>query len=264
MLTIGEFSRLSHVSARMLRHYDALGLLRPACVGENGYRYYSAQQLPTLVQIEKLKRYGFTLNEIGALLVFSEEALSRQILDKMLQTRAELERLRKTLCHMEADLNTMKGKNMTTAKYEAVIVEEPEVKVFGIRRKINISGFDALFTELFAKMETHGYRPVGYLQMLYHDKEFSYANMDVEAQMTVTQDGADIAVFPGGAFVRVIHKGPYEIIHYAYEALTLWMAEHIEYKICGPAVERYLVEKSMTTDPDKYETAVMFRIAKAV
>lgn len=40
MLTIGEFSRLSHVSPRMLRHYDALGLLRPETVGDNGYRYF--------------------------------------------------------------------------------------------------------------------------------------------------------------------------------------------------------------------------------
>jgi len=36
MLTIGDFSRLSRVTPRMLRHYDALGLLRPETVGENG------------------------------------------------------------------------------------------------------------------------------------------------------------------------------------------------------------------------------------
>ena len=56
MLTIGEFSRLSHVSARMLRYYDAMGLLRPDRVGENGYRYYSESQLMDLVRIERLKK----------------------------------------------------------------------------------------------------------------------------------------------------------------------------------------------------------------
>ena len=40
MLTIGDFSRLSRITPRMLRHYDALGLLRPEEVGDNGYRYY--------------------------------------------------------------------------------------------------------------------------------------------------------------------------------------------------------------------------------
>ena len=48
MLTIGEFSRLGRVSSRMLRHYDALGLLCPEAVGENGYRYYRQEQLTLL------------------------------------------------------------------------------------------------------------------------------------------------------------------------------------------------------------------------
>ena len=39
MLTIGDFSRLSHVSPRMLRYYDTMGLLCPESIGENGYRY---------------------------------------------------------------------------------------------------------------------------------------------------------------------------------------------------------------------------------
>ena len=44
MYTIGEFSNLAHVSARSLRYYDAMGLLRPAHMGENGYRYYTGGQ----------------------------------------------------------------------------------------------------------------------------------------------------------------------------------------------------------------------------
>ena len=50
MYTIGAFSKLSHVSARMLRHYDAIGLLRPPMDGHR-YRYYDEDQLSTLIQI---------------------------------------------------------------------------------------------------------------------------------------------------------------------------------------------------------------------
>ena len=51
MYTIGAFSKLSHVSARMLRHYDAIGLLRPAHVDpDTAYRYYDEAQLSTLIQ----------------------------------------------------------------------------------------------------------------------------------------------------------------------------------------------------------------------
>lgn len=49
MFNIGEFARLGRVSVRMLRHYDALGLLRPARVDPvTGYRYYEARQLSRL------------------------------------------------------------------------------------------------------------------------------------------------------------------------------------------------------------------------
>ena len=54
MLTIGDFSRLSRITPRMLRHYDALGLLRPEEVGDNGYRYYRQEQLSDLMRIQWL------------------------------------------------------------------------------------------------------------------------------------------------------------------------------------------------------------------
>ena len=55
MLSIGEFSKLAHISTRMLRHYDRIGLLHPSHVGnENGYRYYDHTHLDTLANIETL------------------------------------------------------------------------------------------------------------------------------------------------------------------------------------------------------------------
>ena len=71
MFTIGEFSKLGRISPRMLRYYDAMGLLRPTRIGENGYRYYEAAQLETLAEIETLKdrkvqRFGAkTLGIVG-------------------------------------------------------------------------------------------------------------------------------------------------------------------------------------------------------
>ena len=57
MFTIGEFSKLCCISARMLRHYDSIGLLHPAATGtDNGYRYYHASQAKTLHTIEKFIR----------------------------------------------------------------------------------------------------------------------------------------------------------------------------------------------------------------
>ena len=62
MFSIGEFARHGRVSVRMLRHYDAIGLLRPASVdAATGYRFYQAGQLAELNRIIALKDLGFTL-----------------------------------------------------------------------------------------------------------------------------------------------------------------------------------------------------------
>lgn len=66
MFRIGEFSRSSRVTVKMLRHYGELGLLTLARVDPyTNYRYYSADQLPRLHRIVALKDLGFRLDEIG-------------------------------------------------------------------------------------------------------------------------------------------------------------------------------------------------------
>jgi DNA-binding transcriptional MerR regulator len=60
MLKIGDFSRLSRVSVRMLRYYDDAGLVKPKKIDEfTWYRYYSESQLPAMWKINTLKDMGF-------------------------------------------------------------------------------------------------------------------------------------------------------------------------------------------------------------
>lgn len=69
MFKIGEFSKLSQVSIRMLRHYDKIDLLVPKKTDKfTGYRYYSASQLIVINRIQELKKMGFSLNEIKDIL----------------------------------------------------------------------------------------------------------------------------------------------------------------------------------------------------
>ncbi len=66
MFKIGEFSKLTQVSARMLRYYDETGLLKPAVVDSwTGYRMYSAKQIPVLNKIIYLRDSGFNRAEIA-------------------------------------------------------------------------------------------------------------------------------------------------------------------------------------------------------
>lgn len=69
MLKIGDFSKISRVSIRMLRHYDEIDLLKPIQIDPfTGYRYYSEEQLLVVGRILALKNMGFRLSTIGEIM----------------------------------------------------------------------------------------------------------------------------------------------------------------------------------------------------
>jgi DNA-binding transcriptional MerR regulator len=74
MFKIGEFSKLTQVSIRMLRYYDETGLLKPALIDKfTGYRMYSVEQLPLLHKIIFLRDTGFSGVEIAEVLSHWEQ-----------------------------------------------------------------------------------------------------------------------------------------------------------------------------------------------
>lgn len=261
MLTIGEFSRLCRVSPRMLRHYDALGLLCPEVVGENGYRYYHQEQLSRLLKIQKLQKYGFRLSEVGELLALGEEELLPRLHRRRLDAHYEVCRMQEHLRELEADILRMEGIPMPESKYHVILMPDPEQTVFGIRRVTPVVKFHDLFQELRQELARRGLKQTGAVQMLYHSEEFNYDGADVEVQVVV-EPGPDTTVKPAYAScAAVVHKGPYDGIPDAYEALAAWMAQHPEYRICGPAIDRYLNDPD-TTPPEELETGILFPVER--
>ena len=84
---IGEVSRRSGVSARMLRHYESLGLVRPSGRTGSGYREYSAGDIRRIFHIESLRSLGLSLREIGRALDDPGFTPSALIGDLIRQTR---------------------------------------------------------------------------------------------------------------------------------------------------------------------------------
>ena len=65
LYSIGKLSKIVHISVDTLRHYDAIGLLKPAYIShDTGYRYYSDEQAGDLATILELKAYDFSLKEL--------------------------------------------------------------------------------------------------------------------------------------------------------------------------------------------------------
>ena len=106
MFSIGEFSRLGGVSVRTLRHYDEIGLLRPATVDpDTGYRGYSAAQLGRLNRIMALKELGLSLTQARRLLDgVTLEELNGMLILRRAQLEHELEEHKNYLLGVEARL----------------------------------------------------------------------------------------------------------------------------------------------------------------
>ncbi len=98
--TVNKLGKLSAVSIRTLRFYDEIGLLKPAFVAENGYRYYQEPQLVMLQQILFLRELGFELKQIRTIIEQSDY-------DKVEALQAHKKVLRKNIMRMQSLMKTV-------------------------------------------------------------------------------------------------------------------------------------------------------------
>lgn len=106
MYTIGEFSKIGKVSTKMLRHYNKIGLLLPKKINpENGYRYYTHEQVKDIMMINKLKGYKFSLKEIKQLLVNDDtNTLQNAMKGKLEDIQNELQQYQIVLNQMKDEI----------------------------------------------------------------------------------------------------------------------------------------------------------------
>src|SRR5215469_2875931 len=152
MFSIGEFARHGRVSVRMLRHYDAIGLLRPACVEPaSGYRFYQASQLAELNRVIALKDLGFTLQQVQAILV--EQGSAAELRGMLRLRRAEIQAQIETetarLTRVEARLATIEDEARVPAdgvvikRLAAVRAGELTGTAAGVRAGLHWAGHPA-------------------------------------------------------------------------------------------------------------------------
>ena len=254
MLKIGEFSRLSRVSVRMLRHYDLLGLLKPAQIDSfTSYRYYSAEQLPRLNRILALRDLGFSLEQIAGLL--DEDLPSAQLLGMLRLRRAEIEQQMQAesarLARLEARIREMNNHGSEDGEGRAlgydVVLRQIEPQMVATLREIarDDDRIQAMFEEVETYVAEAGARADKPPLTITYDPDYRETDIDAEVAIPLKR-----AIPPGGeirvrqleripAAACVVHRGDYATIYQAYNALLGWI-ETNGYRIAGPVREVYL------------------------
>jgi DNA-binding transcriptional MerR regulator len=282
MFKIGEFSQLSRVSVRMLRHYDQLGLLKPSHTDSfTNYRYYSADQLPRLNRILALRDLGFSLEQIGNML--DEELPAEQLLGMLKLKRAEIEQQMQNeqlrMARLEARIHQMNGQTEST-KYDVVIREIGPQLVASYREVASDDDrIQYMFEELEAYVMQHNARADRPPMTIYHDPEYRDENIDAEVAvpLKIPIPGTDaisvreLARIPQAACV--VHTGSYAVLYQAYNALLGWI-ESNSYRIKGPIREVYLSYGAdglgfelpptyLVKEPNPFVTELQLEIEKA-
>jgi DNA-binding transcriptional MerR regulator len=128
MFTVKELSKLAGVAPRTLHHYDAIGLLKPSRVSDNGYRYYGEESLLRLQQILFYRELDMPLEDIKKIVGRRDFDLLSALESHKDALKKRVERLNVLLSTVENTINHLKGKKMMSNKslFEGFSEEQQE------------------------------------------------------------------------------------------------------------------------------------------
>lgn len=239
---IGMFAQMNHISVKTLRFYEEQRLLQPAFVDEeNGYRYYTMDQMAILHQIMALKQAGFTLEDIRMLNEGTDEKtfLTKkkiEILSKISELTRQLTIIDRYLSDTEMSLDT-----------PVLIRTIPPVIAATMKKRIE--SYDALFDlmpVMGAEMERLGCECAipEYCFTHYLEPGFKEEQILIETCEAVTEKKEDSELvkfkeFPEIQAACIYHKGSYDDFPRSYAVLLKYIEEN-GYEICGNIRENYI------------------------
>ena len=271
MLKIGDFSKLSRITIRMLRHYDEIGLLIPRQVDEySGYRYYNEEQLAEAGQIQSLKYMGFSLSVIREIMNSLENP---DELERFLTIRKkELEsHLNETAEQLNILDNTMRWlrKDGNVMNYNVTLKTMPERYVASVRQIIPAYNEEGrlwnILCEEMANKKVQEATP-RYGRAIFYDEGYKEQEVDVEIQVAVTGKHEDtehvkFKLDPPVQYASVTYKGGYDQIAKVNEAVASWINAN-GYEFNGKSFCIYHTGPNDTTNPQEWVTEVCHPVKK--
>lgn len=266
MLPIGEFSKIGHVTTKTLRYYDEIGLLKPVWINNaTGYRYYDVQQLKTLLQINRLKGYGFTLEEVAGILTapLDQQLLLSILKQKQNEHKEKIALLRYALKQMEQDVQNLKRGVDIMSYFDkiAVTLAEPNTQhILSIRKKMNVADYGSYMNQLQETLTREKLTALGPPMSIFHDETYNPESYDMEIAIPVKEAVKGTKTLSPGLCATTTLNGPYSQLPEAYAKLKSWM-ETEGYEGSGSPYEVYLTNP-FEVAADENVTAIYMPVKK--
>ncbi|WRS30322.1 MerR family transcriptional regulator [Actinomycetaceae bacterium MB13-C1-2] len=265
---IGEFSRLTRISVRMLRHYQDRSLLEPTWTDPfNGYRYYSADQLRPAQQIRELRDVGLPIEEMIVALQSDSVEVMFQVLN------AHRDRLQLAADEAAAKLESLHRLIERTKEdamsFEVIRQSVPAMTIVSLRKIIPDYGAEGMLWAEISPLLSQagiGWDQIGMGGAIFHDPDYKESDCDVEIWMQVTEPvqvppPLQCKEFPAHDAICTTAKGPYDdVIGPASDALASFAAQNN--LAPGLMYNIYTVGPGVAKSPDDYVTEVCSEVLK--
>lgn len=229
LMPIGRFARSCRLSVKALRHYDELGLLKPAFVDpQSRYRYYSREQARDALMVGMLRSLDLPLEVIRRALGADSDEL-KQIID------AQAARIEAELAQRQSALLSLRQLSQMgeLASYEVLVRRHPARRIARLRGTSTAAGLIADTTELvYALLDEVNRVPVSPHEPVFVINRFCPGGDVVELEACIEIEGEGSALqraepvrISDGTFASLMHIGPYETLGIAHNALIAWMQE---------------------------------------
>jgi DNA-binding transcriptional MerR regulator len=266
-LTIGEFAQLSHLSVRTLRRYHEAGLLEPASVDPaSGYRYYTAEQIPTAQVIHRLRELDMPLAEVGGILATENPDTRAALIAGHLQRlEAELDRTRAAVTSLRRLLRPDVG------QLDVELRTVPARTVAAVSGTVDLdemlAWYDGAMSELDAAVV--GHQRLGPPGGSYDNELFTDGRGAVVVYRPVADPPTSGRVapltLPATDLASAVHHGPHDDIDVTYGRLGAWVVDHA-LAVDGPVRETYLRGPRDDPAPEHWRTEIgwpIFRLSRA-
>jgi DNA-binding transcriptional MerR regulator len=264
-ISIGDFSRMTHLSVKALRHYHDVGLLEPAEIDPaSGYRYYTLAQVGTAQVIRRLRDLDMPLEDIWALLSAPDVAArNRTMLTHLERLEAQLASARSVIDSLRSLVErppaTIEVAHRTVGPVPALAIAE---RVSAVELD---AWWDAAFRELDAALAAAAVPPAGPRAALYAVEYFTMeAGGEVVAYVPVAREvraGGRYHMWevPAADLAVAVHRGSFAELDRTYGALGSYVAQR-EIGVAGPIRENYLVSAFDTADEAGQVTEVCWPV----
>lgn len=259
MFKIGEFSKLTQVSIRMLRYYDEVNLLKPAEVDKwTGHRIYAVEQIPRLNKILYLRGSGFNISEIAIALGMDDTVLLEYLDKKRLAVEQTIQEEREKLRKIAIAKDEIQ-KNNGALHYNISIKSIPKYQVLSLRKTVpSYYSESDLWNELSAFSNKQKIEISNHTFSIYHDTEYKEQNVDIELCAPVSKIYKDIEPFCFRITEPVLNMactmvyGDFSNIKGAYIAFAEWLQNNSKYQMANPM--RQIVHRGPwnESEPTKY------------